>query len=339
MWVSSAPLRISLAGGGTDLPSYARRFGGTVLGATIDLRVTVVGREGPSGSGIRVCLDSCGRPETVHRIANPYAREAVRRHWRGGPLELASFGDVPGGTGLGSSAAFCVALTAGLAQPSPTGAALAEAASDIEMTGLGRPVGRQDHYLAALGGFRLLHFANDGGVETEDVEVPGATRHRLDEELLLFFTGTTRDTGSVLADQHTRVDRGDADTERRLHEIKDMVPPAVAALRNGDPATLGRLLGRHWELKRELGRRVTSPGVDRAYQHAVEAGAIGGKLLGAGGGGYLLLYTEVAAQPDVRAAMAALGLAEQPFHFDFAGASLTRLPAASVTTDTRRVNH
>ncbi|WP_217492608.1 hypothetical protein [Streptomyces prasinopilosus] len=331
--MSSAPLRVSLAGGGTDLPSYASRFGGTVLGAAIDLRVTVVGRDRPAGAlpgtGPRVCLDSCGYPDGTDQVANPFAREALRRHARDGDLDLVSFGDVPGGTGLGSSAAFCVALTAGLVGPGAPGAALAEAAGDIEMTGLGRPVGRQDHYLAALGGFRLLHFGRDGTVEVEEIHVDTGTRRRLDDELLLFFTGTVRDTGTVLADQHTRVSRGDADTERRLHEIKELTTSALTALRGGDVAELGQLLGRHWELKRGLGSRVTLPGIDRAYRTAMAAGATGGKLLGAGGGGFLLLHADARSRPHVRSAMAESGFIEQPFHFDTAGASLTLLPSAT----------
>ncbi|GAA3080058.1 hypothetical protein GCM10020000_77360 [Streptomyces olivoverticillatus] len=140
MWISSAPLRISLASGGTDVPSYARRFGGTVLGATTDLRVTVVGRRTGAHRHIRACLDECSSTASGD-IANPFAREALRRHWDGSPLELASFGDVPGGSGLGSSSAFCVALVSGLENGRLTPGAAAEAASSIEMHGLGRPVG------------------------------------------------------------------------------------------------------------------------------------------------------------------------------------------------------
>ncbi|MFF8726195.1 hypothetical protein ACF073_06845 [Streptomyces sp. NPDC015171] len=326
MWVSSAPLRISLAGGGTDLPGYVRRFGGTVLGAGTDLRVTVVGRRVPHRpAGIRVCLDSCGHAESAGELANPFAREAMLRHWDGTPLDLFSMGDVPGATGMGSSAAFCVSLVAGLSKEPLEASALARAASDIEIEGLGRPVGRQDHYLSALGGFRLLHFHRDGTVDVEDVPVPAESARRLGEELLLFHTGTSRDAGAVLRDQAGGTERGDKGTTHRLHEIKELTAPLRDALVHGRFTEVGRLLGRHWELKRGLGARVSLPRVDRAYEDALVAGATGGKLLGAGGGGFLLLHVPLAGRPDVREALTAHGMREQPFAFDARGAVLHTL--------------
>ncbi|QIZ01983.2 hypothetical protein HEP87_37895 [Streptomyces sp. S1D4-11] len=202
MWVSSAPLRISLAGGGTDLPGYALRFGGTVLGAGTDLRVTVVGRRARRSTGIRVCLDSCGHAESAQELANPFAREAMLRHWDGTPLDLFSTGDVPGATGMGSSAAFCVSLVAGLSTEPLDASSLARAASDIEIQGLGRPVGRQDHYLSALGGFRLLHFHRDGTVEVEDVAVlkPGSSA----DSAKSFFSSTPGPAATPATSSATR---------------------------------------------------------------------------------------------------------------------------------------
>ncbi|MDO0912059.1 hypothetical protein QQM39_14770 [Streptomyces sp. DT2A-34] len=325
MWVSSAPLRISLAGGGTDLPGYALRFGGTVLGAGTDLRVTVMGRRARRSTGIRVCLDSCGHAESAQELANPFAREAMLRHWDGTPLDLFSTGDVPGATGMGSSAAFCVSLVAGLSTKPLDACSLARAASDIEIDGLGRPVGRQDHYLSALGGFRLLHFHRDGTVEVEDVAVPAGFKHRLGEELLLFHTGTSRDAGEILSDQAGGTERGDRDTTHRLHEIKELTAPLKDALVQGRLTEVGRLLGRHWELKRGLGARVSLPRVDRAYEDALAVGATGGKLLGAGGGGFLLLHVPLDRQHPVREVLTAHGMREQPFAFDTRGAVLHTL--------------
>ncbi len=328
MWISSAPLRISLAGGGTDVPSYAERFGGMVLGATIDLRVTVVGRPARTHTHVRACLDTCSSTAAGGAVANPFAREALRRHWDGGPLELASFADVPGGSGLGSSSAFSVALLAGLEGGRLGPAAAAEAASAIEMQGLGRPVGRQDQYLSAFGGFRMLRFSREGGVEVEEVPVDEGFVRQLDEELLLFFTGTTRDAGDVLGEQNARVGGSDRDAEGRLHEIKSLTPPALDALKNNDATALGEVLGRHWNLKRRLGSRVSLPAVDRAYADALEAGASGGKLLGAGGGGYLLLHARDAVRAQVRAAVTAHGFTEQPFRFDGRGVRVTAVDPA-----------
>ncbi|MGD3112020.1 hypothetical protein [Streptomyces sp. YGL11-2] len=327
MWISSAPLRVSLAGGGTDVPSYADRFGGVVLGTTIDLRVTVVGRPARTHGHIRACLDSCSST-AAGDVANPFAREALRRHWGGNPLELASFADVPGGTGLGSSSAFTVALVAGLTAGQLDPAAAAKAASVIETEGLGRPVGRQDQYLSALGGFHLLHFSHRGVVEAEKVPVDEEFVRRLDDELLLFFTGRTRDSGEVLGEQNARVGQSDRAAERRLHEIKALTWPALDALKNNDTTALGKVLGRHWDLKRQLGAQVSLPSVDRAYADAIRAGASGGKLLGAGGGGFLLLHAKAGVQEEVRAAVTTHGLTEQPFHFDGRGVHVAAVDPA-----------
>lgn len=327
MWISSAPLRVSLAGGGTDLPGYAHRFGGLVLGATTDLRVTVVGRAAGAHRHIRACLDACSSTASGG-VTNPFAREALSRHWDGSPLDLASFADVPGGSGLGSSSAFSVALVAGLEGGRLTAGEAAEAASSIEMHGLGRPVGRQDQYLSAYGGFRVLDFHRDGTVTVEEVPVEAEFVRRLDEELLLFFTGRTRDAGEVLAEQNARVGRSDRDTERRLHEIKALTPLALDALKNNDATALGHVLAAHWELKRRLGSRVSPPDVERACSDALDAGATGGKLLGAGGGGYFLVHAPAAGREEVRTALTAHGFTEQPFRFDRRGVRVTAVDPA-----------
>ncbi|MFD0055030.1 GHMP family kinase ATP-binding protein [Streptomyces sp. NPDC005047] len=331
MWISSAPLRISLAGGGTDVPGYARRFGGLVLGATTDLRVTVVGRPAGTHRHIRACLDECSSTAGAG-ITNPFAREALSRHWDGSPLDLASFADVPGGSGLGSSSAFSVALVAGLEGGALTQDQAAEAASSIEMHGLGRPVGRQDQYLSAHGGFRTIDFHRDGTVAVEEVPVDEEFVHRLDEELLLFFTGRTRDAGEVLGEQNARVAHSDRDAERRLHAIKALTPLALDALKNNDATALGQVLGAHWELKRHLGSRVSLPSVERAYADALDAGASGGKLLGAGGGGYFLVHSRAACRDEVRTAMATHGFTEQPFRFDTRGVRVTSVDPAGQPT-------
>ncbi|MFF2409984.1 hypothetical protein [Streptomyces sp. NPDC058092] len=318
MWISSAPLRISLAGGGTDVPSYAQRFGGMVLGATIDLRVTVVGRPGTAHGHIRACLDECSSTATGG-VSNPFAQEALRRHWDGSPLDLVSFADVPGGSGLGSSSAFSVALVAGLEGGRLTAGEAGEAASVIELEGLGRPVGRQDQYLSAFGGFHLLHFPRTGVVEVTEVPVDTQFTRRLDEELLLFFTGRTRDAGEVLGEQNARLKHSDQEVERRLHEIKALTPLALDALKSKDATALGEVLGQHWNLKRRLGTLVSMPVVDRAYADALDAGASGGKLLGAGGGGYLLLHAAAGVRHQVRTAVTAHGFTERPFRFDDCG--------------------
>lgn len=328
MLISSAPLRISLAGGGTDLPSYARQHEGVVLGAAIDRRVAVMVSSSVTTAttreGVRACLDTCARGTDLPTLRNPFARAAVERHWDGRPLEIVSMGDVPGGTGIGSSAAFCVAVVGALASDSVRDPVhLAEAAAQIEMGALGRPVGGQDHYLSALGGFRLMRFRRDGTTSVEPVDVPTRTRERLDRELMLFFTGVTRDAASILSAQDSHSRAADAQVLQRLHGIKALTDDMLQALAAGDCAAVGALLHAHWELKRGLSPKVSLSRVDAFYTEARACGATGGKLLGAGGGGYVLLHVPEPAQPEVRALAADHSFLEEPFRFDLTGHRLS----------------
>ncbi|MGV9706014.1 GHMP family kinase ATP-binding protein [Streptomyces sp. NPDC003483] len=322
MLISQAPLRISLAGGGTDLPSYANRFGGKVLGTVMDKYVTVLSRPRLLDHHVRACLDTCHVVPTADLVHNPFAREALSRHWDDSPLDLVSLGDVPGGSGLGSSAAFCVALVAALEGAMPDTARLAEQASAIEMDGLARSVGKQDHYLSALGGFQLLTFDQDGSVRCEEVSVDPAAMDRLDQELLLFFTGTTRNASNVLSAQDGSARGGPSHVDDALHGIKELVDEAVQALQAGDTRAMGDVLDRHWQLKRGLGTGITCAVTDERYAAARAAGATGGKLLGAGGGGYLLLVCPPEAQPAVRRELSGRGMTELKFQIGGPGARL-----------------
>jgi D-glycero-alpha-D-manno-heptose-7-phosphate kinase len=310
--ISTAPLRLSLAGGGTDLPSYASRKGGIVVGAAIDLGVTVVRRARRAGPGIRACLDGCSVYQDGREVDNPFARVALRRHWGGEPVELVSFGDIPSASGMGSSAAFCVALVGAFEGDCVDPVGIAERASAIETTGLGRPVGKQDHYLSALGGFQMLRFGRDGRVEAQPIEVPPQRVRALDAELLLFFTGIRRDAAAVLALQDRRLNDGDADVGRRLDEIKELTG-AMCDVLIGGVSGMGALLARHWELKQGLSPAVSPPTVRAAYADACAAGATGGKLVGAGGGGHLLLHVPPDHQPEVRAVMERHAFIERDF--------------------------
>jgi D-glycero-alpha-D-manno-heptose-7-phosphate kinase len=323
--VSTAPLRISLAGGGTDLVAYASRHGGAVVGAAADLAVTVVRHRPPAGPRIRACLDHCDHTDDPSAVTNPFARAALSRYWDGAPVHLASFGDAVAGTGVGSSAAFCVALIAALDGEDRDPCGVAERAGAIETDALGRPVGKQDHFLSALGGFQSLRIARDGSVHPEPVAVPPEVRARLDEELLLFFTGTTRDAGTVLAAQHEAVRSGDRDVTARLHDIRSLTEPMIDALRSGNLNEIGRLLHRHWRLKQGLSPAVSTPTVDAAYRDALDAGATGGKLAGAGGGGHLLLHVPVGRRAGVVAALARHGATPVPVRLGGPGVRRTHV--------------
>ncbi|MEE4596099.1 hypothetical protein V2J94_30110 [Streptomyces sp. DSM 41524] len=272
------------------------------------------------------------------RADNPFAQEALRLYGKGAKIDLSSRGDAPAGCGLGTSAAFCVALLAGL-NPLWSRLQLAESASALERTGLNRPVGSQDHYLSALAGFRLLRFPPGGAVETEQVDVRAGIVEQLNEELLLFYTGVTRDAAHVLRHQDSKVLSGNHAIERRLHAIKELTVAALDILAGRSLVPLGEILGRHWELKKGLSSGISLPEVDVAYRDALSAGCTGGKLLGAGGGGFLLLHVPARTRSDVRRVMERHGFQEKAFSFSHEGPRVTWLGRGSPVHGSRPGAH
>jgi D-glycero-alpha-D-manno-heptose-7-phosphate kinase len=317
---SRAPLRISLGGGGTDLPSYYREHGGFLVSGAIDKYVymlthTVFQRR------YRMKYSELEEVDEVSQIRHPILREALARHWRGNPLEIASVADVPAGTGMGSSGAYTVCLLKGLAQArqtSITAGALAEAACEIEIDVLGEPVGKQDQYVAAHGGICAYTFNPDDSVEVEPLELEPGVLRRLRDQLLLFYTGEARSASHVLADQDERSKAADQRMLDNLHATKDLGRRSYDLLRKGDLDAYAELMHEHWENKRRRSPGMTDEHIDRLYTLARRSGCLGGKLVGAGGGGFLLVYAK---QPeDTRQAMAAAGAFELAFEFEFGGA-------------------
>jgi D-glycero-alpha-D-manno-heptose-7-phosphate kinase len=317
---SRAPLRISLGGGGTDLPSYYSEHGGFLVSGAIDKYVymlthTVFQRR------YRMKYSEMEEVDQVSEIRHPILRETLLRHWRGNPLEIASVADVPAGTGMGSSGAFTVCLLKGLAharRTSITPGALAEAACEIEIDVLGEPVGKQDPYVAAHGGICAFTIERDGSVRVEPLELGPEALRRLRDNLLLFFTGEARAASSVLADQDVRSKAGDQEMLENMHHIKELGQRSRELLEGGELEAFAELMHEHWEHKRRRSPGMANEHIDRLYTLARRSGVLGGKLVGAGGGGFLLVY---ASRPeDTRQAMAAAGAAELPFDFEFDGA-------------------
>ncbi|HEX3518576.1 MAG TPA: galactokinase [Solirubrobacteraceae bacterium] len=317
---SRAPLRISLGGGGTDLPSYYREHGGFLVSGAIDKYVymlmhTVFQRR------YRLKYSELEEVDTIAEIRHPILRETLQRHWRGNPLEIASVADVPAGTGMGSSGAYTVCLLKGLAQARRTAItpeALAEAACEIEIDVLGEPVGKQDPYVAAHGGICAYTFHPDGSVDVEPLELDPRVLRQLRDQLLLFYTGEARSASTVLADQDTRSKAGDAEMIESLHFTKELGRRGYDLLGGGDLDAYAELMHEHWEHKRTRSPGMTGEHIDRLYTLARRSGCLGGKLVGAGGGGFLLVYAK---QPeDTRQAMAAAGASELAFDFEFGGA-------------------
>jgi D-glycero-alpha-D-manno-heptose-7-phosphate kinase len=322
MLITRTPLRISLGGGGTDLPSYYQRFGGMVVAAAVS-KYIYVGINRTFTDDYFLKYSELERVQKVEQIAHPIIREALTMHPIGPALEIVSLADIPSGTGLGSSGAFTVGLLRALyalkREPVVTGA-LAEEACSIEIDRLGRSVGKQDQYIGAFGGLTCFQFCPDGRVEVAPLRISNATLHDLEERLLLFFTGYSRDANLMLADQKTRTEAGDAAMVENMRVVGQIGYQVREALEAGDTAEFGRLLHMHWEQKRRRSSGMSSGDIDRWYELAMANGALGGKLVGAGAGGFLMFY---AADPaKVRCAMDEAGLSEVRFSFDHDGSTV-----------------
>ncbi|KIG18518.1 D,D-heptose 7-phosphate kinase [Enhygromyxa salina] len=319
MITTRTPLRASFVGGGTDLPNYYREYGGAVVSTALRLYVDVSVRRRSALMGPRYRLD-CGTHEEVDNIGaieHPIVREALRMLDVDVPLEIVSYSDVPSGTGLGSSSSFTVGLLHALEimlgrQPAP--AQLAAAAFQLEAVILDQPIGRQDQTIAALGGLQHIRFLRDDRVEARPAPTPTPTSIALERGGLLFYLGGQRRAGPLLRSLQTP-----SDAQRQgLRAIAGTCEAFGAALDQGAKlAKLGEILDQTWQLKRELSPGVASPLVDQAYAAAQAAGAYGGKLLGAGGTGCLLVLADPKRHPGIRAALARF--AELPFQFSAHG--------------------
>jgi D-glycero-alpha-D-manno-heptose-7-phosphate kinase len=317
---SRAPLRISLGGGGTDLPSYYREHGGFLVSGAIDKYVymlthTVFQRR------YRLKYAEFEEVDDPREIRHPILREVLVRHWRGEPLEIASVADVPAGTGMGSSGAYTVCLLKALALARHTTLPpreLAEAACAIEIDVLKEPVGKQDQYVAAHGGVCAYTFHPDDTVTVEPLELDPDTLRRMSSNFLLFYTGEARRASALLADQNRRTHEQDDAMLENLHRTKALGYESRTLLEAGDLERYAELMHEHWRNKRERSPGMANENIDRLYTLARRSGVVGGKLVGAGGGGFLLVY---ASRPDdTRQAMRAAGVQELRFELDFQGA-------------------
>lgn len=316
---TQAPLRVSLGGGGTDLPSYYREHGGFLVAGAIDKYVymlthTVFQRR------YRLKYSESEEVDDPREIRHPLLREALTRHWAGDPLEISSVADVPAGTGLGSSGAYTVGLLKALALArslATTPADLAERACEIEIDILGEPVGKQDQYVSAHGGICAYTFHPDDRVDVRPLLLSEDTLSKLRHNFLLFYTGDARSASTILSDQVSRTLDGDEAMVANLHRTKEIGHESVALLEAGDLDKYAQLMHEHWENKRRRSPGMASERVDDLYTLARRSGALGGKLVGAGGGGFLLVYTP--RPDDTRQAMAAAGASELIFDFEFHG--------------------
>ena len=320
MIIVRSPLRITLGGGGTDLPSYYRAFGGSLIAGAIDRYVYVALNE-TFAAALVVRHSQVENVADASQLRHPIIREALAALGMDGKgLELTSMADIPAGTGLGSSGSFTTALLKALHTHNKHPihpAELAEQACAIEIDRLGEPIGKQDQYIAAYGGVTCFEFRKDGTVEIHPIRMTANTRANLEDNLVLFFTGMARRAGSILAEQDSKTKHGDAAMIDTLHYIKDLGLRSKAAIETGDLETLGRLMDEHWQHKKRRSIRMSNAEIDHWYDLAMNNGALGGKLVGAGAGGFLMFYAED--KRRLRHVMREAGLAELRFCFDTEG--------------------
>jgi D-glycero-alpha-D-manno-heptose-7-phosphate kinase len=331
MLIVRSPVRISFGGGGTDLPAYFETHGGAVLSAAINKYFyTIVGKR--TDGRIQIISSDLKVFETWNDISRINVKESgsaleiplavVKELGHRVAVDLFLASEIPPGTGLGSSASVCVnvlqAMTSYLNLPLSKHE-LAEKAFHIASRVLGKPVGKQDEFAAAFGGLNFFVFNPDGSTQVEPVNLRPEVMSGLQRRLMLFFTGTARDSWSILREQETLTRKQGGTAVKSLHRIRELAARMRRALEEGDLPAFGLLLHEGWENKKKISARISSSAIDRLYNLARENGAVGGKITGAGGGGFMLLYCDEENQAAVREAFAAEGIQEMKFAFDFAG--------------------
>ena len=323
MIVSRTPFRLSLGGGGTDLPAYYMRHGGFFISGAVDKYMHIVVNN-RFERGIRLSYSQTEIVDSVEHIRHPLVREALKLLKMKDRLEIVSLADVPAATGLGSSGSFTVGLLNALFAhqrivKSPE--EVAEAACGIAMNRLHEPSGKQDEYAASLGGIRSYEIDKRGRVTAKELDISESTLSELEYGIMMFYTGIKRKAGEILGKQQAKVSRGDGGAVKKMHAIKAIGLESKKALESGDLTRFGELLNEHWTLKRGITKGMSTGSVDSWYSIARQKGALGGKLVGAGGGGFLMLFCQEG-RDKVRAAMASRGLTEMRFRFDFDGSKV-----------------
>jgi D-glycero-alpha-D-manno-heptose-7-phosphate kinase len=320
MIITRSPLRISLGGGGTDLPSYYRQHTGFLIAGAIDKYVCITLHH-TFVPELIIKYSRLERVKCVEEIQHPIIREALTLLGLDGRgLEITSMADIPAGTGLGSSGSFTTALLKALHTHQKSlmhPRELAEQACHIELDRLGEPIGKQDQYIAAFGGLTCFEFLPDDSVRAWPLKIDGDTLYNLEDNLLLFFTGYSRSASTILKEQDVRSKKHDQDMVDNLHFVKDLGHQSKEALESGDLRRFAALMDVHWQHKKKRSGGMSNGDIDCWYALARDHGALGGKLIGAGGGGFLMFYAEEKAA--LRHTMHQAGLREVRFRFDFEG--------------------
>ena len=324
MIVTRTPFRVPLGGGGTDLPSYYSRHGGFIVSAAINRYVYIMLNR-RFEDNLRVSYSQTEIADCAERVEHPIVREALKFVGIDRNLEIVSIADLPANTGLGSSCSFTVGLLNALhalkREHVPLDE-LAEEACHLEIERLGEPIGKQDQYMAALGGITCLEIDREGGVRAQPLRIPDDVVQELENSVMVFYTGIQRRASEVLSGQSRAAEEGDPRVVAALHMIKEIGRDIKDALELGDLDRFGWLLDQHWEVKKHISDKVSSPNIDAWYTAAKNVGALGGKVMGAGGGGFFMFYCPNGQKARLRETLTGQGLRELRMGIDFEGSKV-----------------
>lgn len=324
MIITRTPFRVTLGGGGTDLPSYYSRFGGFIFSFAIDKYVYINVNRPVADNFIRLKYSSSEKVSKVKDLKHDIARASLEKLRLSHSIEIASMADIPAGSGLGSSSCYTVGLLHALhtlKREYLSLQRLAEEACKIEIDILQKPMGKQDQYLAAFGGFTILEISKEGRVIVSQANVSNGTLEDLKSNLLMFFTGVKRVNKKILGEQSISTEENNKEVLESLHYIKESGYRILEIVESGNITELGKMFDEHWQYKKKLAKGITNPGFDKIYDTAMKNGALGGKISGAGGGGFFLFYCE-SGKEKLRSVMTEMGLKEMRFDFDFEGTKI-----------------
>jgi len=345
MLITRAPVRISFAGGGTDLPAYYTRYGGAVVSTSIDkhfyvfLNVNADDAIQITSSDYRTFYRHEGDAPMLFDGDLSLPR-AIMNHFglmRGIAMFLAS--EIPPGTGLGSSSTVAVAIIKAVTVARGlylSKQQIAELACQIEIEKMSEPIGKQDQYAAAFGGLNLIQFSKDG-VTVEPIKIAPETRRQLEKNIMLYFTGSTRQASAILREQKKSAEQNDDQVLQAHHAVKGMAFQVKQQLERGDLVAFGKTLDAAWQNKKKFAKGISNPLIDECYQAALDNGAVGGKVTGAGGGGFLMIYCDAPYQSQVTQSLESKGLKRMDFRFDTEGARVLvnaglRIPESAYAT-------
>ncbi|CUS76662.1 D-glycero-alpha-D-manno-heptose-7-phosphate kinase [Candidatus Kryptonium thompsonii] len=321
MIITRTPFRITLGGGGTDLPSYYSKYGGFIFAAGINKYMYISVNRPIVDDLVRVKYSKSEIVSHREELQHDIAREAMRMMNIEKGIEIVSMADVPAGTGLGSSSCYAVGLLNALHTMKREFVdlqTLAEEACELEINRLGKPIGKQDQYMAAFGGLTVLDIDKDGTVKVRKARVSDTTIDDLNRNLLMFYTNTSRSADAILYEQSKSVKEGKQNVVESMHYIKEIGYKILEAVESGNITEVGILFDKHWAYKKKISSKMSNPYFDYIYDTAKKAGALGGKITGAGGGGFFVFYVEEK-HSKFKEEMKRLGLREMRYRFDFEG--------------------